>query len=198
MGVPRRILACAVVAVAILMLALPVSAVRTDWIDNGGFEQYGAYWNWYNVDYAGGFYGNGLPGLAFVLNAGGEYYSDPTLYQTVTGLTVGQKYTLSGNYRWYHTSSGSPVNAFTVSVDNLASEDFDLSDQWGTFSLNFTAASTSHTVYLMGERYGSDYSTEVDNISLKRSTGVPESPAIILALIGGISTLSGRFLCRRR
>lgn len=186
--------ACGVVLLAALLMSPACAGVNL--IRNGDFEMGGDFWSWTTVDGAGRLIGGG-----FVLNDNGTT-PDPTLFQTVYGLTVGQAYTLAGDYRAYHTTGGSTHNAFSAWVDDIVLKDFDLpqpNGAWGVFSLDFVATSNTHTIYLAGERDGSDYSTQVDNISLTQSSAaaVPEPSAIVLAVMG-LSSIGGAFLRRRK
>ncbi len=175
-------------------LATGAAAITTNLILNGTFDAGTANWTVSGVDGAGGIRADGNPGNAFVLNAGGGSV-DPEISQVVGGLNPGWVYTLTGDFRAYHTTRGPSTNAFSVQIDSTI-WDFDQPlplRTWGTFSLQFTATAASQTIRLIGERYGSDYSTQVDNISLVPA--VPE-PSSALALAGGFAGLLG--MRRRR
>ncbi|NUM33700.1 MAG: PEP-CTERM sorting domain-containing protein [Candidatus Brocadiae bacterium] len=168
------------ISLCIFMCLLSIS--HAELITNGHFTSNANGWTWVNVDSAGGWRSSGgYPGGGFIINDGGALGSDPTLYQSISGLVIGATYTISGNYILAH---GTPVsNAFGVQIDGNLWQYY-VDGSWRSFSQTFVATSTTGTLYLTGERNGTDTDPMVDNISLVMTTPVPEPSSILLSILG--------------
>ena len=164
---------------------------------NGDFELNvpsngtGNGWTAFQNDGAGGWRSTGgNPNGTFILNDNGSSTSNPTIEQTVSGLTVGHFYRVSGDYSRGNIG-GNNLLDFGVEVDgNLWAFAVPNSSSWLSFSQVFQATSSTVTVRLTGERVG-DNDPRIDNIVLAFEA-VPE-PATLAAL--GLGTLA---LARRR
>jgi hypothetical protein len=165
------------------------AAASANFVVNGDFELsvqrngFGNGWTSSHVDGAGGWSsGGGNPDGMFILNDAGQSDSNPTLSQLITGLTIGQQYSVSGDVA---AGNGAAVGNkdFGVGVDgNLWEYSIPTSKtNWLHFVESFVATSGTVTIELTGERHA-DSDPRVDNIALDV---VPE-PASILLLTGGL------------
>jgi len=137
-------------------------------------------WSFANIDGAGGWRSSGgNPGGYFTLNQAGDLNTDPTLSQTVEGLTIGATYTISGEYRSFAAGYGNPQkpDAFAVQVEPQPSDHDSIvvlglprpspdAFAWTGFTVDFVASDTSSTISFVGERDGDDSSFDVDNLCL--------------------------------
>jgi hypothetical protein len=188
------------------VLVLPMSA-QADLVVNGTFDVFvpingtGGGWTNINTDGGGGFRGTGgNPGGFYILNDSGSPATDPTFSQTISGLTPGAAYNLTGDYsEIYALGSTDAVQAFGASIDGVfVFESPGLTDRlFHSFNVNFVAPAGSVTLALAAERNGTDSDFAVDNISLNAvsAPATPEPGAYALVLAGG---LSGTVLLRRR
>lgn len=127
----------------------------------------------------------GNPNGYYILNSNGSGGSNPTIEQTVTGLTVGLTYRLQVDYRRAYFSSGSGLGDFGMEADgNLWEFDVINDDAWRTVFRDFVAASTTVTVKFSGERYG-DTTPGLDNASL--TNVVPEPTSMIALGLGALA-----------
>jgi hypothetical protein len=130
------------------------------------------------IDGSGGWRAtNGNPGGYFILNAGGQANSNPTISQPIAGLVPGGTYRITGDYI-RRFAGGDPSNEFGVEIDNQLFT-FNLTDdvRWTTFDRTFTYTGASNVLILSGERIN-DNAPGVDNIAIG---AVPE-PAGAAAL----------------
>lgn len=137
-------------------------------------------WAFANIDAVGGWFGTGgNPNAEFILNQAGEVGTDPTVGQTVAGLTVGATYRLTGDYRGIFTAAGNPAkpDAFAVRVvpqpsDHASTVVLGLprpspdADAWTPFSVDFTPSASEVTITFEAERDGDDSSFAIDNVTL--------------------------------
>ncbi|HKI91579.1 MAG TPA: hypothetical protein VJ986_04710, partial [Gaiellaceae bacterium] len=159
-----------------------------DLITNGDFSQAvprngsGGGWSSSNIDNAGGWQNGGT----FILNSNGSASTDPTIEQTLSGLTPGATYLVEGNvqnvYPQYGDAStpsfgvyvnGSPIYTATKAQlpagswhDTCAGSSASATHTFCvTFSLD--AGTTTATLALKGEQNGADASYAIDNISVQ-------------------------------
>lgn len=132
-------------------------------------------------------------GNQFLELAGGNTGHGPVyIEQTITGLSLGGEYHVTGYYGWDHRP-GAEHGHFKVSVvgigDILPSTVANDDTQWTLFNAAFTATGTSHTVRI--ESLGTNFGQQValDNISI---SAVPEPS------IAGIAMIATAAIIRRR
>ena len=157
----------------------------TEFVVNGTFDSTSG-WSWARIDTNGGWKSSGgNPGGYFIINEGGDYSTDPTLWQTITGLTIGAGYTISGDYMMAHGVARS--NAFGVQIGSNLWEYTLSTSSWAHFSQTFIATATTMNLVLTGERNGTDTDPGVDNISIQMNTPpVPEPATFILLVLSGL------------
>lgn len=200
------------------VILVAAGTARADFIVNGGFEPYaapqlapaggslstpdGAWTFTENAGVDSGTPGN--PGKAVRLESNGLATRDPTIAQTVSGLTVGATYTLTWDLALRFNISGSGTGrSFGVFLDSQSFPNAlffgeRLLSTYATQSTSFVATSASHTLIFAGELDNrtnggvgnTDVSYRIDNISLNAAvTAVPEPTSLALlglASIGGI------------
>lgn len=190
----RRTFALAMV----LSWMMPVSA--QNFIVNGSFDTFvpsngtGGSWTSSTIGGGGGGWNaaGGNPTAYFSLNENG-FSPDPRIEQIITGLTIGQSYTVSGDYQ-IHVPLGNPADSFGVLID--AAVILQLGNPgttWTPFSTTFVATSTSHVLALEAERNGSDHSYNIDNISVAAVVPEPATWAMIALAASGIVATGWRF-----
>ncbi|GAA4352150.1 hypothetical protein GCM10023185_11540 [Hymenobacter saemangeumensis] len=142
----------------------------TERFTNGGFDTSATGWTGANIDGNGGYRTTGgNPGGMFILNDAGQVATDPSISQTVTGLTPGTAYIIRGDYRTFYTNSVG-VTAFAIDVNGTQALALPSPGQtWTAFSLGFTATATSQTIRFRGEINGTDIDIAVDNLSLRQA-----------------------------
>jgi hypothetical protein len=231
-------------AAVVLVLGL-VGSTRsnaTDLIVNGSFGTPNVGGNWGNFAAVGGVpgwstNGNGIEidnpavfaagSAAYPGNFAGSTFIDQSLeinydypedvYQTVTGLTVGQAYILSWAYgdrpdsgdeemlvyfgsSVAETSPGANPGGTPVAVDYDTLNGSNSAVLWTFNSVTVTATSSSEVLSFVGLDYpgytnngGASYGNEIDDVSL---IATPE-PSTWLLLLSGLGLL-GLVLARRR
>jgi hypothetical protein len=223
---------------ALATLVAGAADATTNYVQNGGFESpapgtgplqsfgYGASneADWAFYGYAGNLHAtyNSTANLFnyplsfpahghFVYYDAGPGYSSGSLYQTVSGLTPGQKYTVSfleafavenqgttgDTAQWAVTLGGTPAaNGFTsgdtqlgpnVTIDGING------NPWQEVSVRFTADSPSEILSFRGVGTGFPPFALIDNVAM--TVGVPE-PATWTMMILGLGGLGA--LARRR
>ena len=184
------------------LLAIPValafaSPAPAGLIANPGFDtavpanDTGGGWTSVNIDFAGGWESTGgNPGAFFAINDDGDANTDPRIEQTVRGLSIGETYVVTGDFKVNILEQGSPADSFEVRLDASPIATFDAPGplgQWFPFSASFQASSTQHTLAFAAETNGSDYDYGLDNVAI-----VPAPATLALLGFGGLA------LCRRR
>jgi len=186
---PYMTLNISVVLIALALSCFSQSATaQGNLVVNGGFDTDSSGWILTNISVSegGGYhatFGN-PPGSVLLYNP--SLPEDPTASQIINGLTPGDIYIVSGNYR----GGGKNVtdNSFGVALDGIflfetaAPADF---FSWHSFSFDYTAASTSALLSLEAQINGTDDSYTIDNISME---AVPEPSSLCLIGIGGIAS----------
>ncbi|HKQ49675.1 MAG TPA: S8 family serine peptidase [Phycisphaerae bacterium] len=142
---------------------------------NGAFEEpwpnFNFGWTPSGVDPSGGL-------LPPSINQSAAYWlfgalnSDPILTQTITSLSVGRSYELSGDYasRLYNDNPPGSINtrSFSVSIGDLPPWTYVPTPllQWQHFSETFTATSSSMVLQLAAELNSTNNDFMVDNIKI--------------------------------
>jgi len=182
-------------ALALFLASASLGAVASaNLVINGDFglsvpsNSTGNGWTSSHIDGAGGWRSSGgNPGGTFILNDNGTTASNPTLSQTISGLTVGGTYVVSGDYATGNIGSGTDTD-FGVAIDgNLWEYDVPASTTvgWSHFSESFIASSSTVTLELTGERHA-DHDPRVDNISLELRA-VPEPATLAVLGLGALA-----------
>jgi len=133
----------------------------------------------------------GNPAGSALLNQCGEATADPSVTQSVSGLSVGATYDLSWENRLHVNYAGSANGAsFGVFIDGVIRQlSENLASSFVGGSLSFVATSTTHSFTFAGELDTrtpgvptvTDVSYFLDNVSLDRQqAGVPEPSALLL------------------
>lgn len=180
-------------------LAGLASVASADFIVNGDFETFvpsngtGGGWSSFHIDGAGGWRSTGgnLGGM-FILNDGGNPTTDPTISQTVSGLTAGRRYVLSGDYAsvYINWAPSGATNSFEVLVGGILIFEGATTDllDWTHFSAEFIASDETMDVVIRAEANGTDNDFMIDNIMLD----VPSSGSLALLGLSGLATLRRR------
>lgn len=146
---------------------LPVQTVGT----SNGWTAVG----WVDEDHNGWRPDGGSPGAHFILNAGGQADSDPSVEQTLTGLTIGTMYVVSGMYcsRWYNAEPAGALS-FRVDVGNstIFAGEPTAFNHWTPFYAFFVATSPSAILKIRAETDGTDNDFAIDSIAVR--TAVPQ------------------------
>jgi hypothetical protein len=133
----------------------------------------------------------------FIMNASGQIGTDPSISQTLTGLTIGQQYDVSGDFTDYYGCCGNPAAlSFGIALSPgsllLEASDPGTFPDWFTFATSFVASAISHDIIFTSERSGTDFAYAIDNIIV--TAAVPEPSIIALFGLG----LVGIGFARRR
>jgi hypothetical protein len=172
-------------------------------ITNGNFDSpvptvgSGGGWTASGNDAAGG-YQTVSGDSFFIMNAAGENATDPSISQTLTGLTIGQQYDVSGDFTDYYGCSYCDPAALSFGIALspggllLEASHPGFFPDWFTFATSFVASALSHDIIFTSERSGTDYAYAIDNIIV--TAAVPEPSIIALFGLG----LVGIGFARRR
>lgn len=157
-------------------------------VSNGSFDSDASGWTAQNIGGIGGYDYKGNPGGCFILDAIPSPDTDPTISQTIYGLTLNATYRISGEYKLERDWGliNSEVPSFGVSLNGVQLfEGMRPSDwnRWNTFDVNYTASSTSAVLAFAAQRNGSGVSYGIDNIFVRQ---VPEPAVVSLVLVGAM------------
>lgn len=178
-------------------------AAQANLIVNGSFGTDATGWTLGGTGCTAGLFdGSGNPGGSILLNACGEADSNPSVAQTVSGLTIGATYTLQWDEKLHVDTLGGNGKSFGVFLDNepnnpIALNEF-LDTAWHTVTQTFVATSTTHTIIFAAEvdtrtpgaTINSDVSYYLDNVSL--TGNVPEPSVLLLGMAGAVPMLGFR------
>ena len=187
------------VAVTVLVFVSAPNATEAqgNLVVNGGFDFNAAGWIITNVLGSGYESTKGNPPGDVALDSLSPSLStDPTASQTITSLTPGTTYVVSGDYRNItDRGGGSPTDfSFGVSIDGVLL--FEAAQQtpnnWRNFNFLYTATASSALLSLSAQINGTGVSYAIDNIAMD----VPEPSSLWLMGVGGIA--SAMFFRNRR
>lgn len=203
------------IILGIISFGVPASAGVMSF-DNGDFSiavpsnATGGGWTSADIDFAGGHFATGgNPDGHFILNNNGSNVLDPTIQQTVTGLSIGTEYEVSWDYA-AHVVGSSFAPSFGVFLDTQTNANAifigeNLTTNYVSEATTFFATATSHTFIFAGEldtrTNGAGFSTDVsyrlDNVSIAATgaSSVPEPSAFALMLL---ACGCGVFAAKRR
>jgi hypothetical protein len=185
-----RFLKYTLVSLALMVIgtAAALPAYADPVVVNGNFDTFvpsngtGGGWTSINIDAVGGYRGtSGNPGGTFILNEAGQVATDPTISQLVSGFTVGQTYTLTGDVALSSGLSGG-VAGFGVDVGGVNVLELNAPAVFTSFSYTFAANATDIQIRFRGEINGTDNAYRIDNIAITQAgpSAVPEPTTMIL------------------
>lgn len=181
---------------------LPMPVFAQNFVVNGTFDTTvpsngtGGSWTSSTIGSGGWVASGGNPGARFIINENG-FSPDPRIQQTITGLSIGQTYTITGDYQ-IHVALGNPANSFGVLLDTTVLLQLgNPGATWTPFSVNFVATGSSHLLAFEAERNGSDHSYMIDNISVVAAVPEPATWGMILVGITAMTAMRWRSKKRR-
>ncbi len=176
-----------IVLMALSLFWAQLSSGQGNLVFNGGFDTSAAGWAITNVSLGGGYESTkGNPPGDVVLDATPSSSTDPTISQTINGLTVGAIYVVSGDYR-YITDRGGAQTGFSFGVAINSVFLFEATQQttnpWENFSFLYPANSSSAVLSLAAQRNGTGFTFAIDNIAFQ---AIPEPSSLALLSCGGL------------
>jgi hypothetical protein len=203
-GTIMRLLSKQLALIVALCFSGAASAAPT--VTNGSFDGNADGWTLSGGCAAAGYVADGNGGGAVGMNSCGEADTDPSVGQTVTGLNIGQTYTLGWDQRLWENYSGAGFgNSFGVFLGAdggtaLLTNEY-LGTTWKTMTATFVASATSQLITFASELdqrtagvvLRTDVSYALDNVTLAE---VPEPAS--LAMVGLGLGLAGMFARRRK
>jgi hypothetical protein len=178
---------CSVLIAVMLLWAQDRVAGQGNLVINGGFNGNASSWTLTNILPGAGYQSlGGDPAGCVALAGPNSLFAFPTASQTITSLTPGAIYNVSGNYR--QGKGDSPDYSFGVAMDGVfffeAVTTVPVDLTWYSFSFQYTANSPSAVLSLSSELNGTGVSYVIDNIAMYAA---PEpSPAWFTLLGGGV------------
>lgn len=185
---------------------------HADFITNGSFDSFvqsnatDGGWTSSNIDGGGGWRSTGgLSAATFILNDAGQGGTDPTIQQTVTGLTAGATYRLTGDYagssvRFNGCCGSHGPNTFAIDLDGsiFALLDYPAAPEgtFRSFSFDIVATDSDLLIAFRAEIFGDDTDYKIDNISLVSTVAAVPEPETYAMLLAGLGLLG--FAARRR
>jgi hypothetical protein len=179
-----------VTAFASMMLlgSIESATAQGNFVFNGCFDSGVTGWTASNVSRVWDA-NKGNPG-GFCLLIGTSSSTTSSISQTISGLTPGMTYLISGDFQ-RETGDNTVDNSFGVSIDgNILYQGIGYS--WQSFSFYYTATSSSALLSLLSQLNGTEVGYGVDNISF---VAVPEPSSLCLLGVGGAA---GLFFLRRK
>jgi hypothetical protein len=167
-------------AVAALLLNSQLADGQDNLVINGSFSGNANSWTITNTPGGFGYHsavGN-PPGGVQLDNVFPSPPSDPTASQTISGLTPGVVYLVSGDYRRVKVrGSGLPTDqpSFGVAIDGdflFTTLDPGFLD-WRHFSFPYTASSTTVLLSVSSQLNGTGFSYDIDNIAMQAAPQPP-------------------------
>ena len=167
-------------AMAILFGSLDTATAQGTFVINGTFDAGATGWTLSGFGKGGWDASAGNPGGCFVISGSP---SPETVSQTISGLTPGVSYTVSGDYEALFDVAGDELAVTIYGTSKyFAGSYFD----WRSFSFTFTADTASTVLSLSSGQNGINDSYRLDNIAI---TVVPEPSPLCLLGMGGIAGL---------
>ncbi|MGH7993515.1 MAG: hypothetical protein ACREDQ_08365 [Limisphaerales bacterium] len=168
-----------------LLLAQDRVAGQGNLVINGDFDGNASSWTLTNISAGFGYQSlEGDPGGCVALDGPNSLSAFPNASQTITSLTPGAIYIVSGNYR--KMKGASPDYSFGVAMDGVfffeAVSTVPVDLTWYSFSFQYTANSPSSVLSLSSELNGMGVSYAIDNIAMYAA---PEPSAAWFILLGG-------------
>jgi hypothetical protein len=112
--------------------------------------------------------------------------TDPTISQSVTGLSPGQLYAVSGDYKKTIDRTGGAITglSFGVAIDGVFCFECSapVDSSWQHFDFLFSVAAPSVLLSLSSQRNGTEVSYGIDNIAI---WNIPEPSSAAQLVCGG-------------
>ena len=166
---------CSICFSVCLMLLSGTVCAQQNLVINGTFDLEvptggtGGGWTALNLDSGGGWKLVG-DNHVFVLNSNGSVQSDPSISQTLTGLSIGSEYQIKGEYCNFYGFNwcGDAINpSFGVEIDDSIVLELPYNAQCPSpFEAFFITTATEQTIRFSAERNGLDCDYSIDNIEV--------------------------------
>lgn len=188
------------ITLLVLCFAFSSMANADPTVVNGNFETPGPApngtvggWTAVGNDSAGGWRATGgNPNGTFIINASGALASDPSIFQTVSGFTLGQSYLLTGSFAGAIINTGSVGFGIDIGGVNMAQLATPGTIVFTPFSVMFVANATDLEIRFRAEINGTDNSYRIDNIAVTQVGGEPNpvpEPSTMFLLGTGLASI---------